>query len=143
MGATKWLTRLTATTYATQQAYWTQRGWSEQGPIKTMARIDTPRALSNSPAGSGVIAGVAWAQGRGIERVEVQVDDGAWTEAKLGPNVNIDYWRQWYLPWNASAGQHTLSARAVDATGVVQTATRATPFPDGASGLHSVVVIVN
>lgn len=142
VGATKWLTTLTATTFAAQQAYWTQRGWAAQAPIKTMARIDTPRARASVPAGSGVVAGVAWAQGRGIERVEVQVDGGAWAPATLGPDVGIDYWRQWYLPWTPSPGQHTVAARAVDGTGAVQTTTQAPPAPDGASGLHTVVVTV-
>jgi hypothetical protein len=29
-----------------------------------------------------MIAGVAWAQRRGIDRVEVQIDDGEWVERR-------------------------------------------------------------
>jgi DMSO/TMAO reductase YedYZ molybdopterin-dependent catalytic subunit len=143
VGATKWLTRLTLTTYAAQQAYWTQRQWATDAPIKTSARIDTPAPLSTVPPGRTAIGGVAWAQHRGVGRVEVQVDGGAWRPAQLGPDAGVDYWRQWYLPWDATTGQHTLSVRATDLAGQVQTDRRATPFPDGSSGIQQVVVIVS
>jgi hypothetical protein len=143
VGATKWLTKLTLTTYAAQQAYWTQRQWAVDGPIKTSARIDTPAPLSTVPPGRSVIGGVAWAQHRGVGRVEVQIDGGAWQAAQLGPDAGVDYWRQWYLPWDAATGQHTLAVRATDLKGDVQTDQRATPFPNGSSGVQQVVVIVS
>ena len=143
VGATKWLTRLTLTTYAAQQAYWTRRQWATDAPIKTSARIDTPAPLSTISPGRTVIGGVAWAQHRGVGRVEVQIDGGAWQAAQLGPDAGIDYWRQWYLPWDATTGQHTLAVRATDLAGAVQTDQRTTPFPDGSSGIQQVVVIVS
>ena len=142
VGATKWLERLTATTYAAERAYWTERGWAERAEVKTQARIDTPSSVRPVTSGDTVIGGVAWAQGRGIERVEVRVDDGAWTDATLGGDVGIDYWRQWYLPWEATSGRHTITVRATDGTGTVQTEERADVVPDGASGWHSVTVTV-
>ena len=142
VGATKWLESLTATTYAAERAYWTERGWAERGPVKTQARIDTPAPLRPIRSGQTAIGGVAWAQGRGIERVEVRIDDGPWTEATLGDDVGIDYWRQWYLPWEATTGRHTLVVRATDGTGETQTEERANVFPDGAAGWHTVVVTV-
>ena len=143
VGATKWLTRLTLTTYAGQPAYWTKRQWATDAPIKTSARIDIPAPLATVPPGRTVIGGVAWAQHRGVGRVEVQIDGGAWQTAQLGPDAGIDYWRQWYLPWNANTGQHTLAVRATDLAGAVQTDQRTTPFPDGSSGIQQVVVIVS
>lgn len=143
VGATKWLTRLTLTTYAAQQAYWTKRQWATDAPIKISSRIDTPRGLQSIPAGRTVIGGVAWAQHRGVKGVEVQIDDGEWQPAKLGPDAGVDYWRQWYLPWDATSGQHTLAVRATDLQGQVQTADRATPFPSGSSGIQSIVVLVS
>lgn len=143
VGATKWLTKLTLTTYAAQQAYWTKRQWATDAPIKISSRIDTPRGLQSIPAGRTVIGGVAWAQHRGVKGVEVQVDGGQWQAAKLGPDAGVDYWRQWYLPWDATRGQHTLAVRATDLTGAVQSAERATPFPSGSSGIQSIVVIVS
>ncbi len=143
VGATKWLTKLTLTTYAAQQSYWTQRQWATNAPIKTSARIDTPAPLSTFPPGRTVIGGVAWAQHRGVGKVEVQIDGGGWQSAQLGPDAGIDYWRQWFVPWDSTTGQHTLAVRATDLTGALQTDQRATPFPDGSSGIQRVVVIVS
>jgi DMSO/TMAO reductase YedYZ molybdopterin-dependent catalytic subunit len=142
LGATKWLTRLTLTTYDDASAYWTDRGWATQAPIKVASRIDTPRALADLPAGRTVIGGVAWAQHRGIGRVEVRIDDGPWQPARLGADVSVDYWRQWYLPWDAEPGRHTLQVRATTQDGQVQTAHRMSPYPEGATGIQSVVVTV-
>ncbi|RKT79744.1 DMSO/TMAO reductase YedYZ molybdopterin-dependent catalytic subunit [Terracoccus luteus] len=142
VGATKWLTKLTLTTYAQDQAYWTQRQWVTDAPIKTSARIDTPAPLSTIKAGRTAIGGVAWAQHRGVGKVEVQIDGGDWQQTRLGPDVNIDYWRQWYLPWDAKPGLHRIAVRAVDREGQVQSNERATPFPSGASGIQEVVVTV-
>jgi DMSO/TMAO reductase YedYZ molybdopterin-dependent catalytic subunit len=143
VGATKWVTRLTATTYAAQQAYWTQRGWAEKADVKTQARIDTPMGLATYRQGKIAVGGVAWAQGRGIEGVEVRVDQGPWQKATLGPDGGTDYWRQWYYVWDATSGRHELTVRATDGTGTPQTQTEAAPFPNGAAGYHSVVVLVS
>ena len=102
--------------------------------------LDNLRTLAIHQVRFVVIGGVAWAQGRGIERVEVAVDGGAWQEATLGPDGGTDYWRQWYLVWDATPGRHELAARATDGTGEVQTQEDAEPFPSGASGYHSIVV---
>ena len=85
---------------------------------------------------------MAWAQHRGVGKVEVSVDGGPWQQARLGPDVGIDYWRQWYLPWDARTGLHRLAVRAVDRAGAVQSAERARPFPNGSSGIQEVVVTV-
>jgi len=142
VSATKWVTRLTLTTFARQRAYWTQRGYAAQAPIKTESRIDVPRPLAQLPAGRVAVAGVAWAPTRGIASVEVSVDGGPWHAARLAAADGIDTWRQWMWPWDATAGLHRLQVRATDRTGVTQPARRAPPFPDGASGWDSVVVTV-
>ncbi len=144
VGATKWVTKLTATTYKKDQAYWTQRDWLIDAPVKTQARIDTPRGLGTSKPGRTAIGGVAWAQATGgISKVEVRVDDGPWQEADLGPDGGTDYWRQWSWVWDAKSGRHDLTVRATDGNGDVQTEKRADPFPGGASGYHSIVVLVS
>lgn len=143
ISATKWVTRLTLTTYAERSAYWTDRDWATDAPIKISSRIDTPRPLARLDPGEVVVGGVAWAQGNGgVARVEVSIDGGAWTTANLGPSAGEDYWRQWFHRWDATPGDHTLSCRVVDGTGQAQTPVRANPFPDGASGLHTINVSV-
>lgn len=140
VSATKWVTSLTVTTFAEDIGYWTPLGWSALGPIKTASRIDTPQRRAT--VGEVVVAGVAWAQHSGIERVEVQVDDGAWQEAELAEVTGPDTWRQWRYRWPADQGEHTLTVRATDTTGATQTADTAPPAPDGATGWHSVTVEV-
>lgn len=143
VSATKWLVSLEPSTYAAEQAYWTKRGWATDAPVRTMARIDVPRPLSTVAPGRVAIAGVCWAQHRGIDGVEVQVDDGPWRTAKLGAVPSDDTWRQWVLPWDATSGRHTIRARATDSTGTTQPSARLTPFPSGAQGWHEVVVTVS
>jgi len=143
VSACKWITRMTLTTYAEQDAYWTQRKWATDAPIKISSRIDTPKPLATVDAGRTVIGGIAWAQHQGgITKVEVRVDGGPWQPARLGPTAGNDYWRQWYLPWTAEKGQHTLAVRATDGDGDLQTAARATPFPSGSTGIQQIVVTV-
>ncbi|HEY0716014.1 MAG TPA: molybdopterin-dependent oxidoreductase [Streptosporangiaceae bacterium] len=142
VSATKWVTKLEVTTYAAQKAYWTQRGYAAQAPIKTESRIDVPRPLAQVKAGQVPVAGVAWAPHRGISAVEVNVDNGPWQKARLTAADGIDTWRQWVWTWDARPGLHTLQARATDGTGATQPSARAQPFPNGASGWDSTVVTV-
>jgi DMSO/TMAO reductase YedYZ molybdopterin-dependent catalytic subunit len=140
VSATKWLVDLELTGFDEFDPYWVRRGWARQAPVKTMARIDSPRPLRRLPAGQVAVAGVAWAQHRGIRRVEVRVDGGPWRSARLAAEHSADTWRQWVWPWDATSGRHTLEVRATDGTGATQPEDRAPPFPDGATGWHSVVV---
>jgi DMSO/TMAO reductase YedYZ molybdopterin-dependent catalytic subunit len=143
ISATKWVTRLTLTTYEDKTSYWTERGWATDAPIKIASRIDTPQSFATIKGGETFIGGVAWAQTRGIGKVEVQVDGGAWQAARLGPDVGVDYWRQWYLPWTAQPGEHALSVRATDLDGEVQSDAKAAPFPNGSSGRQRILVTVD
>jgi DMSO/TMAO reductase YedYZ molybdopterin-dependent catalytic subunit len=142
VSATKWLSELELTSFADFDAYWVPRGWSAQAPIKTESRIDRPRAGSSTPAGPVVVAGVAWAQHRGISKVEVQVDDGPWQTATLASVASVDTWRLWSWTWPAAAGRHTLRVRATDNAGEVQTAAAAPPVPNGATGYHTISVTI-
>jgi hypothetical protein len=125
-------------------AYWVDRGWAPQAPIKTESRIDTPRGRAALTAGQPVmVAGVAWAQHRGISTVEVRVDGGPWQQATLAETASIDTWRQWSWRWEGgTVGRHQLQVRATDNTGAPQTDALAEPFPDGATGYHTVDVNV-
>jgi DMSO/TMAO reductase YedYZ molybdopterin-dependent catalytic subunit len=142
VSATKWVVELEVTRFADHSAYWTERGWSSHGPIKIESRVDVPRAGANVKAGTVVVAGVAWHQHTGIQKVEVRVDGGAWNEATLATAISADTWVQWRWEWDAPVGQHQLEVRATDATGTAQTAQVADTVPNGATGYHLVAVSV-
>jgi len=142
VSATKWVTDIEVTTFAAASAYWVQRGWSQQAPIKTESRIDVPAGGASLRPGLTPVAGVAWAQHKGIAAVEVRVNGGPWHEARLAAVPGIDTWRQWVWEWPATPGNHLLEARATDQTGYTQTATQAQPPPSGASGYPSAEVTV-
>jgi DMSO/TMAO reductase YedYZ molybdopterin-dependent catalytic subunit len=142
VSATKWLSRIELTRFDRAQGYWIPRGWSERAPIKTQSRIDTPRRGAKVD-GTVAVAGVAWAPTRGITRVEVQVDDGPWQPANLGPEVSASSWRQWWWEWTTPpVGEHRLRCRATDGSGATQTEQRSRPDPDGATGWHTIDVEV-
>jgi DMSO/TMAO reductase YedYZ molybdopterin-dependent catalytic subunit len=142
VSACKWITDIEVTTFAAADAYWAQRGWSQQAPIKTESRIDVPAAGATIAADQTPVAGVAWAQHKGVAAVEVRVDHGPWQQARLAAVPDIDTWRQWVWEWYATPGTHLLEARATDATGYTQTAAQAQPVPNGASGYPSTTVTV-
>ena len=142
VSACKWVTDIEVTTFASAHTYWATRGWSQQAPIKTESRIDVPAGNSTIPPGRTPVAGVAWAQHKGVAAVEVRVDRGPWQQARLAAVPDIDTWRQWVWEWDATPGTHLLEARATDATGYTQTAVAAQPAPNGASGYPSASVSV-
>ena len=139
VSATKWLSEVEFARWDDFDAYWIPRGWAKEAPIKTQSRIDTPRP-GTMDAGPTVIAGVAWAQTRGIAGVEVSVSDGPWMEATLPEELSIDTWRQWHLEYDFAPGSYTIAVRATDKTGTTQTSARVPPRPDGATGYHTIVV---
>ena len=142
VSATKWLEEIELSRFDAFDPYWIKRGWAVEAPIKTQARIDTPRGRAS---GATVpVAGVAWAPTRGIEAVEVRVDDGVWRECELSAEVGADTWRQWRYRWDdPSPGRHQLTVRATDGSGETQPEERVPPFPDGATGWHSVTVTIS
>lgn len=142
VSATKWLRSIKLTTWDAAEGFWVPRGWAREAPIKTQSRIDVPRDGERVAAGPTKIAGIAWAQHRGIERVEVRIDDGEWQQARLGADVSDDAWREWVLDWSPTAGKYTIQVRATDKTGETQTANLAPPDPDGATGYHTRTVKV-
>lgn len=139
VSATKWVTDLELTRFDRAEAYWTKQGWAPRGPIKTESRVDVPKRGQRIPVGPTTFGGIAWAQNRGVRQVEVQIDGGPWQAAQLGDAYSNQTWRLWSYPWQASGpGRHTITVRATDNTGAVQTSEEAPTVPDGATGWHSV-----
>jgi DMSO/TMAO reductase YedYZ molybdopterin-dependent catalytic subunit len=143
VSACKWITDIEVTTYAASRAYWAERGWDQEAPIKTESRIDIPTGQGSLKAGTHQVAGVAWAQHKGVQMVEVRVDQGAWQQARLAAVPDIDTWRQWVYDWDATPGTHLIESRATDLTGYTQTALEAPPEPNGASGYPMLQVQVS
>lgn len=141
VSGTKWVVDLEVTRFDRFSAFWTDRGWSPRGPIKTESRIDVP-GNSRLSAGQNVIAGVAWAQHTGIEEVELRIGGADWVTCALADEPTIDSWRQWSYRWNATPGRYDISVRATDASGHTQTSARADVVPDGATGWHTISVEV-
>jgi DMSO/TMAO reductase YedYZ molybdopterin-dependent catalytic subunit len=142
VSATKWLQRIEFTSYAARTAYWTERDWATDAPVLTQCKIEVPRSLA-SLAANKIIAGTAWAQHRGIEKVEIRIDDGPWQPVRLAASGGIDLWRQWWFRYDGPAGRHTAQVRATDGTGATQPERRTKVFPDGARGWHQIQFTVD
>jgi DMSO/TMAO reductase YedYZ molybdopterin-dependent catalytic subunit len=138
VSATKWIVDIEVTRFDKFSAYWTERGWSEQAPVKTQSRIDVPRGGQTVGSGRRRIGGWAWAQHVGIEKVEFRLDGDAWQDAVLGTVPGADTWVQWSGTVEVSEGPHTLAVRATDMSGQTQTAAEQGVVPDGATGWHTV-----
>jgi len=143
VSATKWVTELKVTTFASDEAYWTPRGYSAKAPIKLSSRIDTPRLDKSIPAGPTKIAGVAWAQSVGIKQVEVRIDQADWQKATLSTAVNDDTWVQWFVDWTAETGTHYVTVRATDKNGKVQDEQRRPIAPNGSTGWQRTLISVS
>ena len=137
VSATKWLKEIAINKWSDAMGYWIPLGWARDAPIKTQSRIDVPRKKQELQAGLNKIAGVAWAQHTGIEKVEVRIDDGEWNTTELSDDLTDDAWRLWTYDWMATSGKHTIQVRATDKSGYTQTDVVTSVAPDGATGWHT------
>ena len=138
----KWITRIELVNYDFK-GYWMQRGWSDTAPYKTSSRIDAPRNRATLSVGEIQFAGVSFAGARGIDRVEVSLDDGAtWQAAQHKPALSQNAWNLWMFTTTLGAGTYPVKVRATDGNGDTQTSRETDPLPDGAAGWHSVLVRV-
>jgi DMSO/TMAO reductase YedYZ molybdopterin-dependent catalytic subunit len=142
VSATKWVTDIRLTRWDDFDAYWIPRGWSKLGPVKTMARIDTPRSGSKR-TGEVVIGGVAWAVHRGVSKVQIRVDEGEWRDTEMASVPSNDTWVQWAYRLNdVEPRSHTIEARAFDGMGEPQPSEPAAVAPNGAQGYHRISLTV-
>jgi DMSO/TMAO reductase YedYZ molybdopterin-dependent catalytic subunit len=138
VSATKWVVDLEVTRFEDVSAFWTERGWSEQGPVKIASRIDVPRSGADVDPGRLPVGGVAWKQHTGVAAVEIALDGGAWERVLLAETPSDDTWVQWAGAVEATPGDHVLRVRAIGRDGEVQTGVVADVVPDGATGWHAV-----
>ncbi|MQA08303.1 MAG: molybdopterin-dependent oxidoreductase [Pseudonocardiaceae bacterium] len=142
LSATKWVVDMELTTWEAKRPYWLDRGWAREAPVKTASRIDAPGDGATVAAGRVVVSGIAWAQPRGIDKVEVRVDGGRWLPAELSTGVSTDTWRMWRIAMDLEPGRRRVECRATDSSGYQQTGRRTPTAPDGATGWHSVTFTV-
>ena len=143
VSATKWVTDIRLTRWDEFDAYWIPRGWSKLGPVKTMARIDTPRSGSKR-TGEVAIGGVAWAVHRGVSKVQIRVDEGEWRDAEMASVPSNDTWVQWVYRLNdVEPRKHTIEARAFDGMGEPQPSEPAAVAPNGAQGYHRISLTID
>ncbi len=138
VSATKWVVDIEVSRFDDFTAFWTDKGWGEQGPVKMSSRVEVPRSGSDVRAGEVAVAGTAWSQHTGIAAVEVAVDGGAWQPAELAGVPSTDTWVQWRAVVEVDEGDHLVRVRATDQDGLVQTGERRDVLPDGATGWHEI-----
>ena len=144
VSAVKWIDEIHLTTWDGFDGYWVPRGWSKEGPMKTQSRIDVPDAGRGLVAGQTTpIAGIAWAPTRGVERVEVNIDNEGWLPCELGEALGDESWVQWHREWTPSEGRHRIQVRASDGDGITQSGEPVDPAPNGAEGWHTITVTVD
>lgn len=138
----KWLRQI-AFRAENMDGYWVKRGWDTEADMQTSSRIDVPGSNDTLMERMLRVEGVAFSGRRGIKRVEVSTDDGhSWNDAVLKTPLSPYTWVLWSYDWStiATNTRPVILARATDAEGVVQTATKAFPFPKGATGYPRVTV---
>ncbi|MFZ0548903.1 MAG: molybdopterin-dependent oxidoreductase [Candidatus Promineifilaceae bacterium] len=133
----KWINHISAAA-EDMDGYWVVRGWSKEARPQIVSVIDAVDANQKSAEGFIPIGGIAWAGGRGIQKVELQFDNGEWVEAVLRtPELSPLTWTQWRYDWMAESGSHLIKVRATDGTGALQIEDERGTAPSGATGYHS------
>jgi DMSO/TMAO reductase YedYZ molybdopterin-dependent catalytic subunit len=130
----KWLQKIEAVD-EDYIGYWQERGWSDSARYQIWGRIDSPDG-GKIPPGQTEAAGVASAGDRGVQRVEISLDDGAtWADATLEPGINAPLtWVRWVFPFEAVEGKMVMRMRVTDGLGEVMLEEVNAPLPDGATG---------
>jgi DMSO/TMAO reductase YedYZ molybdopterin-dependent catalytic subunit len=136
----KWVTRIRFSA-SDQPGYWENNGWDERAIVKTLSRIDRPSDGAALAKGSVQFGGIAFAGSRRISAVELSWDGGrAWHAADLHAEFAPNAWRFWQLTASLPAGHYTVSVRARDGEGTVQTSKTSGTLPNGADGYHRITL---
>jgi hypothetical protein len=134
----KWIVRIEAID-KDYKGFWQQRGWTESGFIKTTSVIDTTREAQDNQV---LIGGIAFAGDRGIQGVELRVNNGSWTPAELDRPLSHLTWVIWRAALELKPGDYEISVRAIDGQGEIQTDRESKSQPNGATGHHSITISV-
>lgn len=139
----KWISSIEAIDHL-GPGYWVDRGWSAEAHPRVISIIDTVAVDAETTEQAIPVGGIAWAGDRGIQKVEVQVDEEDWQAAVLRtPSLSDLTWIQWRYDWPGQNGKHTFRVRATDGTGQLQIGDRSGVRPDGATGYHTVTATIS
>ncbi|HEX6646644.1 MAG TPA: molybdopterin-dependent oxidoreductase [Nitrososphaeraceae archaeon] len=153
----KWITEIELVDKV-YEGYWQRNGWSNiaeyntgssivipgQAPIRNRFRNLDENLTTNSPSSSKrvPIAGIAFGGDKGISKVEVSTDGGkTWKTAKIKEPLSRYTWVLWttgFIPEKVE--NYKIIVRATDKNGKVQSSELNKPFPDGATGYHTISV---
>ena len=137
----KWITSMELTDQD-PSGYWVDRGWSLAATPQTTSVIDTTVPAVDPKTNTVPLGGIAWAGARGIQKVEIQVDNNPWTPVQLRtPALSPLTWVQWRYDFPYKTGRYKFSVRATDGTGAVQSPVDMDVFPDGATGINSITLL--
>ena len=134
----KWIIKIEALD-SHYKGFWQQRGWTESGFVKSTSVIDTSQ---NGSDGLVMAGGIAYAGARGIQGVEVKVDEGEWTKGELDRPLSHLSWVLWRAALEITPGEHKITVRSIDGEGNVQTEERSPTQPNGATGHHSINITI-
>jgi len=128
MSSVKWLTTITAVDepftghFRLKYRYFedpSEVDESPVGPVRVRSLITRPE--DGTTSGEGVeVEGVAWSGHGRIPSVAVQIDDGEWFQAELGPSGGRFAPTPWSVDASLTAGTHVIAARATDEAGQAQ-----------------------
>jgi DMSO/TMAO reductase YedYZ molybdopterin-dependent catalytic subunit len=97
--------------------------YSETSVTRILVKSMVARVTRPSTSGPMTVAGIAMTDGTPLEKVEVQVDGGAWRPARLETQRNRYAWTFWSLDIDAlPPGSHTVASKATDRRGRTQPA---------------------
>jgi DMSO/TMAO reductase YedYZ molybdopterin-dependent catalytic subunit len=136
----KWIESIEAIDHW-EPGYWVERNWSREARIRITSVIDTiavQQETTDAHEQTVVpIGGIAFAGARGISKVEVRMDNGAWREAELRTPLSEKTWVLWRCDCPAQTGEHRFTVRCYDGNGMMQVVEPSPSYPDGATGLDS------
>jgi len=138
----KWLTNIELVGHD-HQGYWQEKGWTDKGIMKITSRIDSPGHYQEIKKDQHTIEGIAFGGLHGISTVEISTDgERTWHPTIIEPPSSDLSWVKWKYPWSIpQKGAYSLTVRALDRKGQPQISQVARAYPDGSSGLHTIVAL--
>ncbi len=140
----KWITKMTVQEEYTE-GYWVSRRWDEVARVRATSVVDTISSQDVFEQDGQTlvpVGGIAYAGARGISRVEVSVDSGAWQPAQLREPLSDTTWVIWRYDWPFEAGNHSMRVRCYEADGTPQIEAQMGNRPSGATGIHRLAKFV-